>query len=184
MIAGEPSDGGDLVAGRQGFANLVQCQLRGIEPLGIDDHRYFALIGRRDIYPADSGDAREQRPQIEPGDVSEIDGRQLSGEVEAENREHRRGHPLDDNVGLRRQRLTRFVHPPLHQLQGLLHVGVGTEETESSVAPRIVFERTRRVPSTPRAASSSGRVTPTVIICGDRSPECAMTAMRGNSASG
>ncbi len=56
--------------------------------------------------------------------------------------------------------------------------------TDSSVAPRMVRERTRRTPSTSRAASSSGRVTVIIINRGDRSPECATITMRGNSTSG
>ena len=60
----------------------------------------------------------------------------------------------------------------------------GLKMTEISVAPRIVRDRTRRTPSTSRAASSSGRVTATSMIRGARSPECATMAMRGNSTSG
>jgi hypothetical protein len=60
----------------------------------------------------------------------------------------------------------------------------GLKMTDSSVEPRIVRERTRRTPSTWRAASSSRRVTAIIINRGDRSPECATVTMRGNSTSG
>ena len=60
----------------------------------------------------------------------------------------------------------------------------GSKSTETSHAPRIVFDRTRRTPSTVRAASSSGRVTASCIMRGERSPECATIWMRGNSTSG
>src|SRR6266849_2071402 len=49
----------------------------------------------------------------------------------------------------------------------------GLKSTEISVAPRIVFERTRRTPSTVPAASSSGRATISSMDSGARSPECA-----------
>ena len=55
---------------------------------------------------------------------------------------------------------------------------------EISVAPRMVFDRTRRTPSTARAASSSGRVTASCISRGDRSPDLATMTIRGNSTSG
>jgi hypothetical protein len=60
----------------------------------------------------------------------------------------------------------------------------GSKITEISDPPRIVFERTRRTPSTVRAASSSGRVTASCIMRGDRSPACATIWIRGNSTSG
>ena len=60
----------------------------------------------------------------------------------------------------------------------------GAKMTETSQAPRIVLERTRRAPSTVRAASSRGRVTASCIIRGERSPACATIWMRGNSTSG
>ncbi len=60
----------------------------------------------------------------------------------------------------------------------------GLKSTEISVAPRMVFDRTRRTPSTDRAASSRGRVTASCMSRGDRSPDLATMTMRGNSTSG
>lgn len=59
-----------------------------------------------------------------------------------------------------------------------------SKTTDSSAAPRIVRDRTRRTPRTSRAASSRGRVTEIIISRGDRSPDCATATMRGNSTSG
>ena len=60
----------------------------------------------------------------------------------------------------------------------------GLKSTEISHAPRIVFDVTRRAPSTVRAASSSGRVTASCTRRGERSPAFATITMRGNSTSG
>ena len=60
----------------------------------------------------------------------------------------------------------------------------GLKMTDNSAEPRIVRDRTRRTPSTSRAASSSRRVTVICMIRGDRSPECATATIRGNSTSG
>ncbi len=60
----------------------------------------------------------------------------------------------------------------------------GLNSTEISVAPRIVRDRTRRTPSTDRAASSSGRVRASCTSRGERSPAFATMTILGNSTSG
>ncbi len=59
-----------------------------------------------------------------------------------------------------------------------------SKNASTSVAPRNVRERTRRMPGTAIAACSSGRVTVTVIACVGSVPLCAMTTTRGNSSGG
>ncbi len=60
----------------------------------------------------------------------------------------------------------------------------GSNCAEISVAPRNVFDRTRRMPGTSMIACSSGRATVSVIDRAGVLPECAMTTMRGNSSGG
>ena len=60
----------------------------------------------------------------------------------------------------------------------------GANCAEISVAPRMLRERTRRIPGTSNAACSSGRVTVSIIDCGGNVPLCAIMAMRGNTSGG
>ena len=55
---------------------------------------------------------------------------------------------------------------------------------EISVAPRMLVERTRRMPGTSMTACSIGLVTVSIIDCDGRVPLCAMITMRGNSSGG
>ncbi len=56
----------------------------------------------------------------------------------------------------------------------------GSNCAEISAAPRMLRERTRRMPGTSITAVSIGRVTVSVIDCGGRVPLRAMITMRGN----
>ncbi len=60
----------------------------------------------------------------------------------------------------------------------------GSNCAEISAAPRMLFERTRRMPGTSSAACSSGRVTVSIIVCDGSVPLCAMITMRGNCSGG
>jgi len=60
----------------------------------------------------------------------------------------------------------------------------GAKFAEISDAPRMLRERTRRMPGTPITTCSIGRVTMSDIDCGGSVPECAMMAMRGNCSGG
>jgi hypothetical protein len=64
---------------------------------------------------------------------------------------------------------------------------IGTRQAQSSwisVEPREVTERISRTSGTRRNSASSGRVTARTMSSAGRSPESAMTVMRGNAISG
>ena len=58
----------------------------------------------------------------------------------------------------------------------------GANCAEISVAPRMLRDRTRRIPGTSSAACSSGLVTVSIIDCGGSVPLLAMITMRGKPA--
>jgi hypothetical protein len=60
----------------------------------------------------------------------------------------------------------------------------GANCAEISAAPRMLLDRTRRIPGTSSAACSSGLVTVSIIDCGGSVPLCAMIAIRGNTSGG
>src|SRR4029434_7265144 len=60
----------------------------------------------------------------------------------------------------------------------------GSNCAEISDAPRMLLERTRRIPGTDMTTCSIGLVTINDIDCGGSVPECATMTMRGNCKGG
>ena len=60
----------------------------------------------------------------------------------------------------------------------------GSNCDEISDAPRMLRDRTRRMPGTSITAVSIGRVTVSIIDCGGSVPLWAMITMRGNCSGG
>jgi hypothetical protein len=61
---------------------------------------------------------------------------------------------------------------------------LGSNWAETSVAPRKVSERTRRMPGTSMAACSIGRVTDIIMVRAGSEPLWAITIRRGNWSGG
>ena len=150
VVLRQAADRVDLVGGLQRVGHLVDRQLRGVQPLGIDDDRDLALLAREHLDVRDARHAAEQRPELEHRDVAQVGGRRspvtLTLKIGKSDGVIRSTCEL--GAGGQRPACTSSIFA-LHQLQARSGMSAsGLKRTEISVAPRIVFDRTRRTPST------------------------------------
>ena len=128
VVSRQPADRRDLVVARSASSTLSSVSFAAFSRSGstmTDTSRSsLAATSTRPTPGMRESDGRRSNRAIS----ARVHRRQPPGEVVAEDREDRRRHSFDDDFSLRRQDLARLVHLALHQLQGLLHVGVRVEQ--------------------------------------------------------
>ena len=155
-------------------ADVIGDQARRVELNG-DLPNPSAL--HRDL--ADVGQPGEARAHGELGQIAQHE-RIGAGELVLQHREDRRGEPLRAEVERRREaRTARHASRPCTWLSANCMSALGRKSRLSSAEPRTVRVRMRRSPRMPLSASSSGRVTATVICSASKVPPRASTTMRG-----
>ena len=124
-------------------------RLAATRACGLDLDQDLADVAPLDGDVGDVGDAADPGPQVVIGVVVQRRRVAAAGDDERDDREDRRGLPLGDRGGARRELGADLGHAGADVVQGLDHVGAGGEvDRSSSAAPRTDFDRTRTTPST------------------------------------
>ena len=123
----QPPHAGYLVARPQPLCDFRQADPLRHRLLRIHNHRNLPRVRGIDVHQAYSRNPAECRTQVVHGVVVQVHIGHVSVQHQTQNRPHRGRKPFNLDDRLRRNVRARLVHPRLHQLQRLLHVGVVAE---------------------------------------------------------